>query len=149
MWQIRLPRVLLAVVLGGGLALSGMIIQALVRNPLADPSILGVEQGASVGVVLVIALGYQTGNYPVSMTVAAFLLAEESCSIAVFVLAQTNRTMSPLRLVLVGVALSYGFSAITDYVIFASHNTNLQGEILFWLLGSTPVAPRGPNCCFP
>ena len=56
--------------------------------------------------------------------------------IAVFVLAQTNRTMSPLRLVLVGVALSYGFSAITDYVIFASHNTNLQSEILFWLLGS-------------
>ena len=48
-WQIRLPRVLLAVVLGGGLALSGMIIQALVRNPLADPSILGVEQGASMG----------------------------------------------------------------------------------------------------
>lgn len=134
-WQVRLPRVVLAVVLGGGLALAGMIIQALVRNPLADPSILGVEQGASVGAVLVIALGYQTGSYPVSTTAAAFAGGGVAL-IAVFALAQTSRTISPLRLVLVGVALSYGFSALTDFVIFASPNTNLQTEILFWLLGS-------------
>ena len=109
-WEIRTPRVLLAATVGAGLSTVGVVIQALVRNALADPFVLGVSSGASVGAVAVIVTGglALAGIHAVSL--GAFLGALVA-SAAVYALARGRAGTSPLRLVLVGVALAYGFQA--------------------------------------
>src|SRR5699024_12020491 len=104
-WEIRLPRVLLGVIVGAGLSLAGTGIQALVRNSLADPYILGVSSGASVGATLVILVGAFDlfGQYALSF--AAFVGALLSV-ILVFYLGQVNGRISTTRLLLSGIALS-------------------------------------------
>lgn len=130
-WLIRLPRVLLALLVGGGLAVVGVTLQALVRNPLADPFLLGITSGASVGAVLAIGLGL--GSYGVA-TGAFFgaLLA----FLAVFLMAQRGGRMTSQRLVLAGVAVFYVFSGVTSFLTLTSENRLLAGQVLSWTLGS-------------
>lgn len=134
-WLIRFPRVLMAVFVGAGLAVVGVTMQAVVRNALADPYILGISSGASVGAVLVIGLGIFTfaGVYAVSL--AAFLFALLTFVI-VFLLAQSNGRLSPMRLILAGVACSYLFSGLTSFITITSDNRELAQSVLTWLLGS-------------
>jgi iron complex transport system permease protein len=134
-WQIRFPRVLLAAVVGAGLAVVGATLQAVVRNPLADPFILGGSSGASVGAVLVIIAGLSVfGVY--SLSVAAFLGAT-GAFVLVFVLARgAGGTVSPVRLVLSGVAVSYALSAVTSFLIFRAEDSDQIRSVLFWMLGS-------------
>ena len=137
-WLIRLPRVLLAAVIGAGLAVVGTAMQATVRNPIADPYILGISAGASIGAVLVILFGLQIfGLY--SLSIAAFLGALAAFAI-VFTLAQQQGRLPPIRLILVGVAASYVFSAITSFLIFRAHDTRQTQAVLFWLAGSVASA---------
>ena len=137
-WLIRLPRVLLAAVIGAGLAVVGTAMQATARNPIADPYILGISAGASVGAVLVILFGLQVfGLY--SLSVAAFLGAL-AAFVIVFALAQHQGRLTPVRLILVGVAASYVFSAITSFLIFRAHDTRQTQAVLFWLAGSVASA---------
>ena len=132
-WLIRLPRVLLAGVVGAGLAVVGVAMQATVRNPLADPYILGTSSGASVGAVAVIMLGYNFFD-PYSLSVMAFLGALVSFFL-VFLLAQTGGRVSPTRLILAGVATAYVLSAITSLILFLGDERAIR-VVLFWMLGT-------------
>jgi len=134
-WLIRFPRVLLAVFVGGGLAVVGVTLQALVRNPLADSYILGVSSGASVGAVLAIGTGLFAfaGSFAVSL--AAFLGAMVTFAI-VFVLARSSGRITPGRLILAGIGVGYVFTGITSFITLTSDNRQLAGQILSWTLGS-------------
>ncbi|ABA24864.1 transport system permease protein (plasmid) [Trichormus variabilis ATCC 29413] len=133
-WLIRFPRVLLAFFVGAGLSVVGVTMQALVRNSLADPYILGVSSGASVGAVLVILFGVfaSLGIYAVS--VGAFLGAMLSF-VVVFLLAQRQGRISSTRLILAGVAISYLFSAVTSFLTLKAGSGDAARRVLFWLLG--------------
>jgi iron complex transport system permease protein len=134
-WLIRFPRVLLAAFVGGGLAVVGVTLQALVRNPLADPFLLGITAGASVGAVLAIGLGVFAfaGVYGVSVGAFAGALI---AFLAVFLMAQRGGRMTPQRLILAGVAVSYVFSGVTSFLTITSENRLLAGQVLSWTLGS-------------
>jgi iron complex transport system permease protein len=134
-WLIRFPRVLMAVCVGAGLAVVGVTMQAVVRNPLADPYILGISSGASVGAVAVLGLGMFAfaGVYAVSF--GAFICALLTFTI-VFLLAQSNGRLAPMRLILAGVACSYVFSGLTSFITLTSDNRELAQSVLAWLLGS-------------
>lgn len=132
-WLIRLPRVLLAGIVGAGLAVVGATMQAAVRNPLADPYLLGTSSGASVGAVLVIMLGI---NFlaPYSLSILAFAGAVGSFVI-VLSMAQTGGRVSPTRLILAGVATAYILSAITSLILFMGDERAVRA-VLFWMLGT-------------
>ncbi len=132
-WFIRLPRVLLAGVVGAGLAVVGTTMQAAVRNPLADPYLLGTSSGASVGVVVVIMLGVNFFE-PYSLSILAFLGAVGSFVI-VFAMAQTNGRISPTRLILAGVATAYILSAVTSFLLFVGDDRAIR-VVLYWTLGT-------------
>lgn len=129
-WEIRFPRVLTAAAVGAGLAVSGAVMQALTRNPLADPFLLGLSSGASTGAVLVLLSGMA-----VMLPLAAFggaLLAV----VCTLVLARALGVITPSRTVLAGLAVSSFFSAITSLLIFVQAQGDSYRQVLNWLLGS-------------
>lgn len=134
-WEIRFPRVLLGAIVGGGLSLAGTGIQALVRNSLAEPYILGVSSGASVGATLVILTGLFGFLGQFALPLAAFLGALLSV-ILVFSLAQVNHKIATTRLLLSGIALSLVLSAITDLIVISSPDNDKIHSALFWMMGS-------------
>ncbi len=129
-WELRMPRVLTAAAVGAGLALCGAVMQALTRNPLADPYLLGLSSGASVGAVVVIVLGVG-----LLLPFAAFAGALVAL-VATLALANAAGALTPTRTVLAGLAVSSVFGAITSLVIFWSATGDSYREILNWLLGS-------------
>ena len=134
-WAIRMPRVLLAGVIGAALAVVGVAMQAMVRNPIAEPYLLGVSSGASTGAVLVILWGLFRSWGQYALSGAAILFGLLTFGI-VFALSQRGGRITPLRLVLVGIAVSQVFSAITTFITFrASRQEGIQSA-LFWLAGS-------------
>lgn len=134
-WEVRLPRVLLGVMVGAGLSLAGTGIQALVRNSLADPYILGVSSGASVGATLVILLGAFNSLGQYALSFAAFIGALLSV-VLVFSLAQVANRISTTRLLLSGIALSMILSAVTDFIVISSPEDDKVHSALFWMMGS-------------
>ncbi|MFH8487390.1 FecCD family ABC transporter permease [Streptomyces longisporoflavus] len=134
-WHVRTPRVLLAVVVGAGLAVVGVAIQALVRNALADPFVLGISSGASVGATAVVVFGVFAGLGVYALSAAAFLGAL-GATVLVYLAARGPLGLTPLRLVLTGVALAYGFQALMSVLVFLSPNGQAARTVLFWLLGS-------------
>jgi len=133
-WQIRLPRVLLAMVVGAGLATAGTVIQALVRNPLADPFLLGISSGASVGATGVLLFGVLSGLGLWALTVGSVVGALVAL-LLVFALATDAGALTPLRLVLSGVALAAMFQAIASFLVFQGDPRATQ-TVVYWLLGS-------------
>ena len=135
-WQLRMPRVLLALLVGGGLSIIGVAMQTLVRNPLAEPYILGISSGASAGAALFY-LGFLPPllSQALSLPLAAFLGGLISISV-VYLVARTGSRLSVARLLLAGVAMSSFMAAITAFVTYASPNPQKLQAVLFWLLGS-------------
>lgn len=131
-WDLRLPRTLLAAVCGAGLALCGAILQSLLRNPLADPFVLGISSGASTGAVLVIVAGVGGGAIALSTGAFAGALAAFALVLALAAVAGGGTD----RVVLAGVAGTQLFSAITTFVVFSSADAEQTRGVLFWLLGS-------------
>lgn len=129
-WQLRVPRVLTAALVGGGLALCGAVMQALTRNPLADPYLLGLSSGASTGAVIVLVLGVS-----VALPGAAFAGAMLAL-ILTFTIGRAGGGTSSTSLILAGLAVSAVLSALTSLVIFWSATNDSYREILGWLLGS-------------
>jgi iron complex transport system permease protein len=129
-WELRLPRVLTAAAVGAGLAVSGAVMQALTRNPLADPYLLGLSSGASLGAVTVLLLGAA-----VLLPVAAFLGAMLALGMTLL-LANSLGRITPSRTVLAGLAVSALASAATSLIIFWPVTGDSYREILGWLLGS-------------
>ncbi|WP_264302826.1 FecCD family ABC transporter permease [Streptomyces poriferorum] len=113
-WQFRTPRVVLAAVVGAGLAVAGAVLQTLVSNPLADPTVLGFSHGASLGAVLVITLG-GAGLGGLGVSGAAFVGALLA-GLLVFALGQRRGRLAPTRLVLAGVAVGYVLLSTTSFV---------------------------------
>jgi iron complex transport system permease protein len=133
-WELRLPRILTAGAVGAGLALSGAVMQALTRNPLADPYLLGLSSGASLGAVAVILLGIG-----VLLPVAAFAGALAAL-VATLAIARSAGRITPTSTVLAGIAVSALAGAITSLVIFWTATGDSYREILSWLLGSVAGA---------
>lgn len=138
-WNVRTPRVLLAVVVGAGLSLVGVAVQALVRNALADPFVLGISSGASVGATAVVVFGLFAGLGVLALSAAAFLGAL-AATVLVYLAARSRLGLTPLRLVLTGVALAYAFQAAMSVIVFLSPNVSAAQTVLFWLLGSLGAA---------
>lgn len=134
-WQIRTPRVLLAAIVGAGLGTLGVLTQAMVRNPLADPFILGVSSGASVGASAVISLGWFSGLGMYALSGAAFIGALLA-SVAVHLASRTNGGVAPMRLVLTGVVLAYGFQSLMSIIVFLEPRGDAARTVMFWLMGS-------------
>jgi iron complex transport system permease protein len=141
LWNLRLPKVLAAAFIGASLALSGLFMQALTRNPLADPFLLGVSSGASAGAVSVILLGGLPFIGQFSLPLGAFAGAL-AASALVFVLAQgpvrgaAGRTGGASRLVLTGMAVSALFGALTNLLIFINPDAHKIQSAIFWMIGS-------------
>ncbi len=131
-WELRLPRALLAAICGAGLGVCGAVLQSLLRNPLADPFLLGISAGASTGAVTVAVLGAGAGV--IGLAVGAFAGA-----VIAFVLVMTLSAAAgggTSRVILAGVAGSQLFSALTSYIVMTSADAEQTQGVLFWLLGS-------------
>lgn len=137
-WGLRLPRVLLAALVGASLAISGAVMQVLVRNVLADPFLLGVSSGASVGATSVMLFGL-LGGLGLWAMAAGSIIGSLVAMVLVFMLARVGGGMNATQLVLSGVILSALFQAITSFLIFKGDPNATQG-VLFWLLGSFGLA---------
>ncbi|MDH6364906.1 iron complex transport system permease protein [Enterococcus sp. PF1-24] len=138
-WMIRLPRVLLATAVGASLALTGTVMQAILRNPLADPYVLGISSGASLGATLSIMLGVGISFGANYIGVCAFLGALLASLIVLFLGNFRNRE-GISRLLLVGVALSSLCSALSSFIVFISGRKEGMQTLNFWLLGSLTAA---------
>lgn len=134
-WYIRLPRIILAVLVGIGLSISGVIMQAVVKNALADPYILGISSGASLGATLAIMLGIGAlfgYNYVgVVAFIGAFIV-----SILVIAFSNINGRANATKLLLVGMSLSAMATAFSSFIIYTSKNQEGIKTISYWLLGS-------------
>lgn len=136
--DIRLPRTLAAFVTGAALALAGALMQVLLRNPLADPYILGLSGGAAVGALASIMLGL--GGWWLSGT--AFVGALISVGV-VFGIASRAGSWSTTHLLLTGVVVSAGWGALINLMLSTSASASVQG-MLFWLMGDLSQSSVGP-----
>lgn len=131
-WEGRAPRLVAAILVGAGLALSGSVMQALLRNPLADPYLLGLSSGASLGAVAVLLLGVSL-VLPVAAFAGAMLALVATLALAG---AASGGALIPSRTILAGVAVGQAASAITSFVIFTTAQGEAYREVLGWLLGT-------------
>ncbi len=134
--SIRLPRIMLAGLIGAALGASGAIFQALLRNPLADPYILGISSGAAVGAILVITSGYAAGGWGIPLF--SFIGALLTMSL-VFYVAKARQMINTNTLLLAGVIVNSFFSAIIMLMLSLSSGHDLQG-IIYWLMGDLGAA---------
>jgi iron complex transport system permease protein len=133
--ELRLPRALSAFAVGGLLALAGALMQVLLRNPLADPYILGISGGAAVGALLSLLMGLGAGW----MTGNAFIGALLSMAL-VFGLAHGRGNWSAMRLLLTGVVVAAGWGAVISFILAIAPERGLHG-MLFWLMGDLSHTP--------
>ncbi|MFD2767430.1 FecCD family ABC transporter permease [Micromonospora eburnea] len=138
-WQVRLPRVLLGMLVGAGLAVCGVALQAMVRNVLADPYLLGINSGASSGAAAAILFGAGAGFGQYALSGSAFGGAL-AASLLVFLIARSGGRVTSIRLLLSGVAVGYALYATTSFLIFASGSAEGGRSVMFWLLGSLGLA---------
>jgi iron complex transport system permease protein len=129
-WELRLPRILAAAAVGAGLAICGAVMQALTRNPLADPYLLGISSGASVGAVAMLLIGAT-----VLLPLGAFLGALAAMALTLG-LARALGAITAARAILAGLAVSALASALTSFLIFSTATGDSYREILSWLMGS-------------
>lgn len=134
-WELRFPRVVLAAVVGAGLSAIGVAVQALVRNALADPFVLGISSGAAVGANAVLLFGALGALGVWALSASAFVCALLSMAL-VYAAARTPHGLTPLRLVLTGTAMYYGFSAVTTLMVFSADRGEAARSAMMWLLGS-------------
>ncbi|MCC7380904.1 MAG: iron ABC transporter permease [Deltaproteobacteria bacterium] len=132
--ELRLPRALLGALIGGTLAVAGAALQAMMKSPLADPFILGVSSGASVGAALAVVLGLAATLGAGTATVLAFLAALGSVVI-VYAIARVGGQVPAVRLLLAGVAWSSFASALTGLLLYLAPEASQVRGVVFWLLG--------------
>ncbi|QNH79797.1 iron ABC transporter permease [Pseudomonas protegens] len=136
-WLIRVPRMLLGALVGAGLALIGAVLQAVTRNPLADPHLLGVTSGATLGAVIVVLhLGQVIGL--LTLPLAAFIGALASMLLVLGIAARNGRLDSD-RLLLCGVAVSFVMMAVANLLLFMGDH-RASSAVMFWMLGGLGLA---------
>ena len=133
-WNYRLTRALVAAACGAGLATCGVVLQSLLRNPLADPYLLGISAGASTGAVLVAVLGLGAGA--ISLSAGAFVGAISAFALVLLLARASGPTGASAQIILAGIAGSQLFNAITAFLITKSASSELARGIMFWLLGN-------------
>lgn len=135
-WNLRLPRVLTAAAVGAGLGVAGAAMQALTRNPLADPYLLGLSSGASLGAVSVLLLGLGSSLAFATVLPAAAFAGAALALAASLVIARLAGSVSPSTAVLAGVAVSQLLAAVTSLVIVVTAKGDAYRQVVSWLLGS-------------
>ncbi len=143
-WIIRFPRVVLAIAIGMALSISGVVMQAIVKNPLADPYILGISSGASLGATFAIMLGFGAvlgGNFVGVMAFIGALLV----SFGVLLLANIKGSATSLKLILAGMALSAVCSSFSNFIIYIANDKTGMQSVTYWLLGSLAGAKWETN----
>ena len=129
-WQLRLPRTLAVLLVGAALAISGAVMQALFENPLAEPGLLGVSNGAGVGLIAAVLLGQgQLPNWALGLCAIAGALI-----ITLILLRFARRHLSTSRLLLAGVALGIICSALMTWAIYFSTSVDLR-QLMYWMMG--------------
>ena len=134
-WVIRFPRVVLAIAIGMSLSISGVVMQAIVKYPLADPYILGISSGASLGATFAIMLGFGAvlgGNFVGVMAFIGALLV----SFGVLLLANIKGSATSSKLILAGMALSAVCSSFSNFIIYIANDKTGMQSVTYWLLGS-------------
>lgn len=132
-WQIRLPRVVLAALVGASLAVSGVIFQAVLRNPLADPYLLGVSSGAGLGAALALVLGWSFWFWGISAVSLLALLGALAATFIIYRLSLVSGTSQITTLILAGVAVSAFLSAALALTVILSGKI---WPIQLWLMGN-------------
>lgn len=134
-WLIRMPRIVLAIAVGAGLSVVGIVMQAIVKNPLADPYILGVSSGASLGATLAVVLGIGSVFGSNSLGVMGFIGAF-GVSILVLMISNIGGRSNSIKLLLAGMALSSVCSSFSSFLVYISDDSQKLKTITFWLMGS-------------
>ena len=130
---IRLPRIVLALLVGGALGVSGAIMQGLFRNPMADPGIIGVSTGGAVGAVVAIAIG-ASAAFPLALPAMAFAGAAGAL-VVVYAVASAGGRFSMAALLLTGVAVSAFLAAVISAIVLYTEDREAQRAMIFWLAG--------------
>lgn len=133
-WNYRLTRALVAAACGAGLATCGVILQSLLRNPLADPYLLGISAGASTGAVLVALMG--VGGGLISLSAGAFVGAMAAFALVILLARASGSASGTGQIILAGIAGSQLFNALTAFLITKSASSEQARGIMFWLLGN-------------
>lgn len=131
-WELRMPRALLAAVVGAALAICGAVLQSLLRNGLADPYLLGISSGASAGAVVVVL----TASTAASFVMASGALVGALAAFSLVLLLAWAAGNGNHNIILAGVAITQLFSALTSFLIMFSADANTTRGVLFWMLGS-------------
>lgn len=129
-WEIRLPRILMALITGAGLSVTGAILQSVTRNPLADPYLFGISSGASLGAVIVMSV---VSSATISITMGALIGA--AFSVLLMLTLAGRAAVQVERLLLSGVAVSFMLSAFTSLILYYSE-PETAATLLFWMMGS-------------
>lgn len=133
--QLRVPRVLQAAFVGAGLACAGVIVQAIVANPIADPYVVGLSSGAGLGAVIAITTLGATFAGTLTLPAAAFAGAALT-GVLVFLLARGAAGLQAAPLVLVGIAIGSLLGGVTSFLILRASAAETSRDVMFWLLGS-------------
>lgn len=134
-WLLRLPRLVLAALVGCGLAVCGIIMQAIVKNPLADPYILGISSGASLGATSAILLGIGASLGSNFVGISAFIGAF-ALSLAVLFISNLGGRSNSIKLLLAGMALSAVCGAFSSFIVYFANNKEGMQSIAYWMMGS-------------
>ena len=134
-WLLRLPRLVLAALVGMGLSVCGVIMQAVVKNPLADPYILGISSGASLGATAAILLGIGVTLGENFVGIAAFIGAF-AMSLGVLFISNLGGRSNSIKLLLGGMALSAVCGAFSSFIVYFANNKEGMQSIAYWMMGS-------------
>lgn len=143
-WLIRLPRLILAAAVGASLAVSGVVMQAIVKNPLADPYVLGISSGASLGATLAVLFGLGVSFGTKYVGVMAFIGAL-IISFAVIALANVGGRATAVKLLLAGSALSAVCGAFSSFAIYIHDDSHAPSQIVRWTMGGLGAANWNDN----
>lgn len=130
LYNVRVPRMIAGLFIGGALAVSGLLMQAMTRNPLASPKIFGVSSGASFFIVFVTIIIPSLEYYALYLGVIGAFIG----GLTVYTLSGATKGMTPIKLALAGMAIHLFFSSMTEGIIILNENSNEQ--VMFWLVGS-------------
>lgn len=140
-WQIRLPRVILAFVIGAGLALCGVVMQSVVQNPLADPYLLGISAGGYLGATLIIIIGSSAMGIFSGFGLAFFaFIGALSAAAAVLLLSSFKSRITTTKLILSGTIINAAFTAIANFIIAMSGSDDTVARVTYWTMGSLASA---------
>ena len=134
-WLLRLPRLVLAALVGMGLSVCGVIMQAVVKNPLADPYILGISSGASLGATAAILLGIGVALGENFVGIAAFIGAF-AMSLGVLFISNLGGRSNSVKLLLAGMSLSAVCGAFSSFIVYFANNKEGMQTIAYWMMGS-------------